>query len=250
MILAIDQSYSGTGVAYIASDGRIQADCIKTPSGIPWEARWDAILQALNSYFDGSAIKLEKPTKIKYVVIESYAFSCAKTSSIFQLGELGGIIKYNFHKKGIDVSTLLIQHPKMWVALNGSAKKEDTIRALRTRFGIDVKNDNVADAISIGLTFKAYLEWEKRGTLGDVGFGNIMIHIDCYLEHEKEMQEKLFKLEESKKKKRKTKVKSDLYIGKSKKPKRVVESLNLGLKISQDIVRKRKKLEAKAKKAV
>ena len=50
MILAIDQSYSGTGVAYIASDGRIQADCIKTPSGIPWKKRWDTIIEALNGY--------------------------------------------------------------------------------------------------------------------------------------------------------------------------------------------------------
>lgn len=65
MILAIDQSYSGTGVAYISKNGRIQADCIKTPSGVPWEVRWDTIIAALNGYFDESAIKIEKPVIIK-----------------------------------------------------------------------------------------------------------------------------------------------------------------------------------------
>ena len=44
------------------------------------------------------AITMDNPTPVEYVVLESYAFSRA-TASVFQLGELGGIIKYHFHRK-------------------------------------------------------------------------------------------------------------------------------------------------------
>lgn len=152
MILAIDQSYSGTGVCYISADGRIETALIRTKPEASWESRIDHILNCLDSFFNLSAITMDNPSEVEHVVIESYAFSCA-TAAVFQLGELGGIIKYHFHKLGVDVKTMLIAHPKMFVALNGKADKKEVIKGLKSRFDIDVKDDNVADAISIGLTY-------------------------------------------------------------------------------------------------
>lgn len=157
MILAIDQSYSGTGAAYISSDGRIESILIKTRSSMPWEERIDFILSNLDDLFYLRTVKMSDPTPVRHVILESYAYS--KTgANIFQLGELGGIIKYHFHTLGVDTKTMLIAHPKMYIAGNGRADKASVMKGLKDRFGIVETDDNVADAISIGLTYKAYLD--------------------------------------------------------------------------------------------
>lgn len=156
MILAIDQSYSGTGVCYISSDGRIETGLIKTRNDMPWESRIDTIISGLDRFFDLSTIQMDKPSPVEHIVIESYAFSRA-TSSVFQLGELGGIIKYHFHCLGVDVDTMLIAYPKMFIAMNGQADKKDVIKGLKTKLDIEVKDDNVADSIAIGWTYYNWL---------------------------------------------------------------------------------------------
>lgn len=50
MILAIDQSYSGTGVAYIASDGVFRPIVSRLHRVFPGKKRWDTIIEALNGY--------------------------------------------------------------------------------------------------------------------------------------------------------------------------------------------------------
>lgn len=159
MILAIDQSYSGTGVCFIDKDGNIETGLIKTKPKDGWEARIDTILDGLDFFYLQMAA--DKNSPVEHIVMESYALG-SHSSSVFQLGELGGCIKYHFHKLGQNVKTMLIAHPKMYVAGNGRAMKGAVMQGLREKFGILAKNDNVADAISIGLTYKAYLnkEWE------------------------------------------------------------------------------------------
>ena len=180
MILAIDQSYSGTGVAYISKDGRIESGLIKTRSDMPWETRIDFILDSLNRFFDLSAITMTNPSPVQYVVLESYAYGTSN-SMIFQLGELGGNIKYNFHKKGVDAVSMLIAYPKMYMARNGQADKAQVINGLMNRFGIRESNDNVADAISIGLTYRAWLRWKETKDIGNSYDNTLMIKVDTYL---------------------------------------------------------------------
>lgn len=160
MILAIDQSYSGTGVCFIDKNGNIETGLIKTKSKDKWAVRIDTILNALDFFLFDMAKTKNSP--VEHIIIESYALG-SHSSSVFQLGELGGCIKYHFHKLGKDVETMLIAHPKMYVAGNGRAMKGAVMNGLREKFGIIAKNDNVADAIAIGLTYKAYLngDWEN-----------------------------------------------------------------------------------------
>ena len=181
MILAIDQSYSGTGVAYISEDGQIQSCLIKTFPEFSWESRIDYILKVLDSYFDLSAIDtITRPSPVKYVIIESYAFA-SSNSQIFQLGELGGIIKYHFHSKGVDVKTMLIAHPKMLMAGNGQATKSQVMKGLYGRFRIKESNDNIADAISIGLTFRLWLLWSEKKWEAKGYLLSLMVKVDNYL---------------------------------------------------------------------
>lgn len=184
MILAIDQSYSGTGVCYISSDGRIEAALIRTKPSMSWESRIDFIIDNLDAFFNLSSVTMDNPSPVEYVVLESYAFSRA-TSSVFQLGELGGIIKYHFHKKGVDVATMLIAHPKMFIALNGQADKKEVINGLKTRYGIEVKDDNIADAIAIGLTYYNYLIGNAENRELAPYFRTVLRKVENYMKKEK-----------------------------------------------------------------
>lgn len=171
-------------MCYIASDGRIEAGVIKTRPSMKWEERIDFIIDNLDSFFDLSAVHMDNASPVEYVVLESYAFSRA-TSSVFQLGELGGIIKYHFHKKGIDVATMLIAHPKMFIACNGQADKKEVMNGLRTKYGIEVKDDNIADAIAIGLTYYNYLIGNATNKELAPYYRTVLRKVENYMKKEK-----------------------------------------------------------------
>jgi len=179
MILSIDQSYSGTGVCYLSNDGRMELFLIKTTADMLWEKRMEHILSLLDSILNMSAIKMENPSKIEHVILESYAFGGSFRG--FQLGELGGVIKYFFYMKGFSARQIMIAHHKMFVARNGKAKKDEVISALKSRFSIDTSNDNIADAISMALMYSTFLKY-KQGTPPDGIYDKIlMAKVDEYL---------------------------------------------------------------------
>lgn len=159
MILAIDQSLTGTGVCYLSSTGGMQTKLIKTNAKQPWSERMDCILSGIDSFFNLSDITLERPSKVDLVVMEGYAY--AGSIKGFVLGELGGCIKYHFHKLGYHVPQISIAHHKMFVARNGRATKKEYIKALKARFNIEEKNDNIADAIGMALLTRAFLDPER-----------------------------------------------------------------------------------------
>lgn len=159
MILAVDQSYSGTGICYISGDGEFCYGLVKTKPKQKWAERIDTILNFIDSFFNLEAEQqrsLKNLSRVEHVIIESYAF-CAAGSSSFQLGELGGCIKYHFHKKGMEVQTMLIAHPKMFITGKGNAEKKTSIKCVNEKYGLCIHDDNIADAISIGMTYKAWL---------------------------------------------------------------------------------------------
>lgn len=180
MLISIDQSYSGTGVCYMSSDGRMEHFLIKTTADMLWEDRIDYILSSLFSILDLSAVKMDKPSTVEHVIMEGYAFGGSFRG--FQLGELGGAIKYAFHLKKYRVKQISISHHKMFVTHNGKAKKPEVIAALHTTFGIDVSNDNIADAISMALLYKTYLAF-KKGTSEPLSIYNriLMSKVDSNL---------------------------------------------------------------------
>lgn len=179
MILSIDQSYSGTGVCYLSSDGRMETFLIKTTADMLWEKRMEHILSLLDSILNMSAIKMENPSKVEHVILEGYAFGGSFRG--FQLGELGGVIKYFFYTKGFSARQILIAHHKMFVARNGQAKKEEVMAALKSRFSIDTNNDNIADAISMALLYRTFLEY-KQGNLPEGIYDKIlMLKVDEHL---------------------------------------------------------------------
>lgn len=172
MILSIDQSYSGTGICYLSSDGRMETFLIKTKADMLWEKRMEAILSLLDSILNLSAIKMDNPSRVSHVILEGYAFGGSFKG--FQLGELGGVIKYFFYMKGIVARQIMIAHHKMFVACNGKADKKEVMAALNSRFGMAISNDNIADAISMALLYRTFLAY-KQGLKPDGIYDNILM---------------------------------------------------------------------------
>lgn len=149
----------------MSDDGRIETFLIKTTSNEKWFNRMEYILSSLDSILDLSKVSMDSPSPIGHVIMESYAF--AGSSRGFVLGELGGIIKYHFFKLGFDIKQIAIAHHKMYVTRKGNSKKPSVIAHLKKRFEIETKNDNIADAISMALLYRGYINYYEHGIKPD-----------------------------------------------------------------------------------
>jgi crossover junction endodeoxyribonuclease RuvC len=81
------------------------------------------------------------------VFIEGYAFGAKFKSA--QIGELGGVIKTYLFKNEIPFLILPILTIKKFTTGKGNADKDLIIKTVKEKYGIETKNDNIADAVSI-----------------------------------------------------------------------------------------------------
>lgn len=84
------------------------------------------------------------------VALEDYAMG-ARGNNMFNIGELGGVLKLVLWQNGIDVLPVPPTVMKSIVALNGRADKKGISRALAQRFGISVMQHDEADAVGLML---------------------------------------------------------------------------------------------------
>jgi Holliday junction resolvasome RuvABC endonuclease subunit len=147
MIIAIDQSLTNTAVAVI-KDGRLLEVLNIKPNILTWHHRMMKIIGDIEGVYERYV--REYPEEEIELFMESYAY--AGSQKAFVLGELGGIIKFQFVlRHGKLVRQANIQHIKMFITGKGNAKKPEMIEQLRIKFGYEAANDNEADAIAIGL---------------------------------------------------------------------------------------------------
>ena len=158
MLLAVDQSLSGTGICLLSLDGNtLSYGIVTTTPKQNWEERMDAIVQAIDKACEQGK-DLPGP---HYFILESYAYA---GNVQFTLGELGGILKYHMYKKGFNVVTLHAAHNKMFTARDGKADKKAMVRAANAKYGALTTNHNIADAISLAKTFQWYLSGVNADT--------------------------------------------------------------------------------------
>ena len=90
---------------------------------------------------------------IKYkphlVVMEGAAFGVQKTSSIFTLGELAGLVKANMYTMSQPFMIVTPSALKKWVTGKGNAKKDLMLLKVYKRFGVEFSDDNLCDAYAL-----------------------------------------------------------------------------------------------------
>lgn len=79
------------------------------------------------------------------IIIEGYAMG-SHTGKIFDRAELGGIIRYKLHMLGYTVTDCPPKTLKKFASGNGNADKKAMMKAVKDRWHIDFKNNNLADA--------------------------------------------------------------------------------------------------------
>ncbi len=145
MYLGLDLSLTGTGIC-LAVDEEVYFTQRAGSDELRGMDRLMPIIQTIKAVIGDNQIDL--------AAIENYAFSAK--GRVFQLGELGGIVRYVLTEMGIPFIVVGTGQLKKFVAKNGNAKKPEMAVALYKRYGVEFHSDDEADAYGLALVAKAY----------------------------------------------------------------------------------------------
>jgi len=138
-ILGIDASLNHTGLALIEEGKICHLSTIKVG-----KTRSTARLGLIRDEIV-ALVKSHKPDK---VVIENYSFG-SRGRAIFNIGELGGVIRLALLDLGYEVLEIEPKVLKKKITGNGNASKEDMIKAINEVYKLELKDDNQADALGL-----------------------------------------------------------------------------------------------------
>lgn len=136
-ILALDLSLTATGWAWRDDTGKKLAGTLKPkkmagPERLAWVR--DKVLDLL----DESGATL--------VVIEGYSFG-SKGRAVFNVGELGGVIRCALHDAGVEFVEVAPSTLKKYATGRGNAPKDEVLVAAVRRLGYGGADNNEADAL-------------------------------------------------------------------------------------------------------
>lgn len=112
-------------------------------------------------------------SNIVNVCIEGYGFGC-KGNAIFNLGELGGILRVMLYEEGYGYIDVPPTSLKKFITGKGTSKKEVMLERVFRRWGIGsevLHDNNQVDAFSLAKFGEAYHRWrigEAAGTQTEV----------------------------------------------------------------------------------
>ncbi len=128
-VVGLDLSLTSTGVA------RADGDTVRIRTISNGPERIDFINQAV----------IANIGRVDLVVIEGYSFG-SKGAAVFQIGELGGVIRHTLWSHGTPFAVVPPTTLKKYATGSGVAKKPDMRMALYKRAGIDNQHDDEVDA--------------------------------------------------------------------------------------------------------
>lgn len=127
-ILALDLSLRSTGYCLNGESGVIRS----THRG------WDRIADITQEIF-------RMTFGVDLVVIEGYAYG-AKGQAVYQIAELGGIVRFWLYQHEITAVEITPATLKRFITGRGNANKDEVLAACIRRFYFDGDNNNAADA--------------------------------------------------------------------------------------------------------
>jgi crossover junction endodeoxyribonuclease RuvC len=141
--LGIDQSLNATGICRVDESGAVVAMATVEPYGVKDGDRLLLIKRAVASV----------ATEIEFAALEGYSYD--SVGRVFELGEIGGVIKVLLHESGIKYVVVPPVLLKKFATGKSSASKDDMMLACQSR-GITYIDDNQADAFFLACIARAY----------------------------------------------------------------------------------------------
>lgn len=149
-VLGIDPSLTSTGVSYRRGNGKIQAYALgkKELKGME---RIAFLRDSVHTYLVRNNPSL--------VVFEGYALGFrGKTNTIFDIGELGGVLKLLILERGIDILLTPPTSLKLFATGKGNADKNEVMLALREKLGVQFSTSDQYDATGLLVMGEAYMQ--------------------------------------------------------------------------------------------
>lgn len=150
-IIALDLSLTQTGCAVVdLLNGRVQTCAIQTPaSEVKGLKRLQKIHQSIVDIIVPIVNSQLKP-KILFS-LEGYAYGFKqKTTSLLQLGELGGIVKSDLYRAGHDFVVVQPTAIKKFV-VGGRAQKDEMRLGVFKKWGFEAKTPDEIDAFALAM---------------------------------------------------------------------------------------------------
>ena len=139
--LGIDASLTSTGIAWLVP-GLLSTKLLRPKiTGVARLAWYDSHLQALLEH---------APT---YVAVEGYAYG--KINKGHDIGELGGVLRLAMFRKGVKFTVVPPGTLKKFVTGSGKGSKSPIALNLYKRWGLDVEQEDMADATGLALAVAA-----------------------------------------------------------------------------------------------
>lgn len=151
----IDLSLTGTAIVILDDEFKVfSKELIPTKSSLELVDRLkfisNRISEIVNIFIDSEL----------YVNIEGYAFG-VKNSRMFDLAELGGIVKYISLQNKPHIKKILITPPtslKKFITSSGNSKKEIMMKEIYKKYDFDTNDNNIADAFALAVFCYNYVK--------------------------------------------------------------------------------------------
>lgn len=111
--------------------------------------RLDAIAGRMLAVLEGAGPYLS------LVALEGYSYG--STGKVFELGEIGGLLKVEMYRRGINYVVVPPTVLKLFVTGNGMASKEKMMASMEKEYGVVTEVDDVADAAGLARFAYVYL---------------------------------------------------------------------------------------------
>lgn len=152
-ILAIDQSLTNSGIC-ISSNEKLLFSNIKTTPEISLVERFAYIRDKLQNLIDINNIEI--------VIREGCAFGIGSGSGrVFDLGGLVAIIDLTCYDLGRKMFIIEPKTHKKFTTGAGNTGKSIMLMHVYKNWNIELKDDNIADAVSMLKTYQAYRQYLK-----------------------------------------------------------------------------------------
>lgn len=140
IIAGIDPSLQKTGLIIMNGKGQILCEELIKPKKLAGIERLKFIKDQLLSFL--------KVYNVTVVAIESYSFG-SRGRATFSLGELGGVLRLSLLENKYPYFDVSPSSLKSFIAENGAADKEMMRQAVKRKYSLDIKEDNICDAFCL-----------------------------------------------------------------------------------------------------
>jgi Holliday junction resolvasome RuvABC endonuclease subunit len=143
--LGIDQSLNATGVCRMNGEGVVTTVATVDPKGARDGDRLLLVKRAIMAL---------ATTEVEFAALEGYSYD--SVGRVFELGEIGGVVKVLLLEAGIEYVVVPPALVKKFATGNASASKDDMTSCARDA-GCVVADDNQADAYFLARIAQAYV---------------------------------------------------------------------------------------------